>query len=194
MDYNYIWLIGILGGGFIGFFIYKFYKDPEFFVKMTKYRIYSLILITWFYRIFVDFHHKCIWQRYIKYINRNSNFFILNGDNNEVKMANLKKYFWFFQIKYMMRLNRNVWTMKNEMEMYRLKIKNVENVPLNSYMKVHINYKEIVYSSDEEFIGLFIEFLGRKTFDYIEKIEVISSRTDEDDTSFGNTLDFRKVE
>lgn len=174
MDYNFIWLIGIFGAGMIGYLIYKFNKDPEFYVKVTKYKIYFIIFITWIYRIFVDYHHRCTWQRYLKYINRNPNFFILNNDNQEIKIKNLKKFFWFFQIKYMLLLNKNVFIMKSELENYRLKIKNNDNVPLNSFMKVHKNYKELVSVSDNEFINLFIEFLGRKPFDYIEKIGILS--------------------
>ena len=195
MDYNFIWLIGIFGVGLIGYFIYKFNRDPEFFVKLTKYKIYTLIFITWVYRIFVDYHHRCTWQRYLKYINRNKNYFILNNDNEEVKIKNLKKFFWFFQIKYMLRLNKNVLIMKGELENYRLKIKNNDKVSLNSFMKIHKNYKELVSVSDDEFVNLFIEFLGRKPFDYIEKIEIISPISIENNSSMSISIaDRNKVD
>lgn len=183
MDYNLIWIFSLLGFSFLGILVYKYYKDQEFYIRMTRYRIYGLIFFTWFYRIFVDYHHRCVWQRYTKFIKQNPGYLELNNDKeNEIKIKQkkLKKFFWWFQIKYMNELDKNVWIMKYELENYRLKIK---NVPLNSFMRIHKNYKEIVNAPDNEFIMFFIEFLSRKPFDYIEKISVISSLSIENNPS-----------
>lgn len=189
MDYNFIWIIGICSLFLIGFCIYKYNKDKEFFIKIVKYKIYILIFITWIYRLFVDFHHKCAWQRYLKYINKNPSYLVLNIENKTQildKQKQMKKYFWFFQKNYMKRLDKNVWIMKFELESYRYKMKNTESVSLNSFMKIHKNYRDIVNASDDDFIPMFIEFLSCKQFDYIEKIEVISSGYNDQDILDGS--------
>lgn len=126
-----------------------------------------------------ELNHKYIWNRYMIFVKNNPDYLKnIGGEKEREYVILMRKMFWFFQINYLKILDGNVIMLYKELFDYRQKIKDVENVPLSSFMNIHKYYKELTSVEDEQFIPSLIKYLDGKPHGFIDKLGVLYSSSE----------------